>query len=566
MDATARFDRLLKEFCRDWVRRHPFLGTALGLHGDNDGLMPDGTLEKEEDDLRYLRRALREFEGIRADRLSPDQGVERDLALQVIRNWIFDREVLRDWERTPEVPRVVGQAVFQILSRNYAPLQQRMRSILKRLERMPRYIDQSRAKLRAPTKMAVEIELETITRLPGFFNALKDIGREHLSQAAQRDLNRLVDHAQNALERYSDWLIVDVLPDCREEFAVGEEVMDRLLRVRGVGLTAAQLSAAAEAEVTRLVERQREVAREIRRRAALEDVRDMIKQQHPENFEGGLRYVREAVARARQFVARARFAELPEGEQLYVIETPAYLRHLLPFGGYWPPAKHEARTDGYLFLTPGDCDSDKLKEHNYAALANHALRFGYPGRHLQMAWAVRHPSPLRALYEDPVVGPAWGDYAAERAREMGYDDSPAVRFMHLQGSILTAVRALLDVRLSSGRMGVREAVENLIDRVGMDRVCAEAELRRYLTFPGAEALAFWGRERLRELRRAARGRLESRFTDAFFHTALLRSGPVPVPLLRRELEARIAEELRRPSDRPRGASPPAAPSRSPRSS
>ncbi len=551
MDSSKRLEKLEKDFCKEWVRRHPLLGTALGLHGEFDALMPDGSIEKELDDHKFLHRTLSEFEKIEAGRLPPGKAVERDLAIHVLKNWIFDREVLRPWESTPEAPQLVGQAVFQILSRNYAPLQHRMRAIMKRLERMPRYIDQSRSKLRAPTKMAVEIELETITRLPGFFNILKDIGREHLPATPQRDLNRLIDHAQNALERYSDWLIVDVLPDCREEHALGEEKFKRLLHVRGIDLSPGQISAAAEAEIPRLQERQRDLGREIRRKSALEDVRDMIKQQHPENFDGVLRYVRESAGKARQFVTRSRFAAFPEGEQLYVIETPSFLRHLLPFGGYWPPAKHEGRMDGYFFVTPGDCDSDKLKEHNYPALANLTVQQGYPGRHLQMAWAARHPSPLRALYEDPATGPGWAVYCEERAKELGYDDTPAARFMQLHASVLAAMRALLDVRISTGRTGCQEAVENLIDRLGMDRVCAEAEVRRYLSSPGAHAAPYWGRDRLRELRRWARDRMEARFGETFFHTALLQSGPIPIPHLRREMEIKVAEELRRPPERPK---------------
>jgi len=56
--------------------------------------------------------------------------------------------VLRYWETQPEAPTVLGQSIFQILSRNYAPLGQRMRAIMKRLEKMPKYIDQSRSRLR----------------------------------------------------------------------------------------------------------------------------------------------------------------------------------------------------------------------------------------------------------------------------------------------------------------------------------------------------------------------------------------------------------------------------------
>lgn len=569
MDASKRFEKLEKDFLREWVRRNPLAGTALGLHEECDDKLPEGSLDKELDDQRFLRRALAEFEKLDPRRLPPRRAADRDFAVHMLRNWIFEREELRLWEALPDAPRFIGQSLFQILSRNYAALGQRMRAIMKRLEKLPRYIDQSRSRLRAPVKLFVEIELETITRLPGFFNLLKDIGREHLPATPQRDLNRLIDQAQNALERYSDWLIVDVLPDCREEYALGEDRYRRLLQVRGVTESPASLAAHAEAEVERLRERQREVARAIRRKVPIEDVRDMLKQQHPDGFDGVLRFAREMVSKTRQFVHRARFATLPEGEQIYVVETPLFLRHVLPFGGYWPPARFEPKLDGYFFVTPGDCDSDKLKEHNYGALTALALREGYPGRHAQMCWAARHPSPLRSLYEDPPLAGGWPHYVEERAREMGFEDTPPSRFMQLQAMLLAAVRVLVDARLASGKLGFPQAVDALIDYLGMDRVCAEAEVRRFVTAPGAPPAHLWGRERVKELRKWAREKMGARFSDAFFHTALLQSGAAPVPVVRRELELRIAEELRRPAEKPRDeaarkpsgrrAPPPAAP-------
>jgi uncharacterized protein (DUF885 family) len=563
MDPSKRLEKLERDFFKEWLHRHPLLGTGLGLHEEFDERMPDGTLEKELDDIRCLHQVRAEAEKIDPRKLAPLQAVERDVFLRALGNWIFDRETLKIWERCPEAPQVIGHSLFQILSRNYAPLGLRMRSIVRRLEKMPKYIDQSRSRLRRPVKLFIEIELETITRLPGFFNLLKDIGREHLPATPQRDLNRLIEQVQNTLQRYEDWLIVDVLPDASEDFAPGEDLFRRLLEARGIDASPAGTLAAADAEILRLKERQREVARAIRRKVPIEDVRDMLKQQHPENFDGVLRFVRESVAKARQFTNRSHFVQLPEGEQLYVIETPMFLRHLLPFGGYWAPSRMESKLDGYFFVTPGDCDSDKLKEHNYGALSALTVREGYPGRHVQMAWAVRHASPIRAIYEDALTAGGWGHYCEERAKEMGYDDTPPARFMQMQAGVLAAARASIDVRLGTGRMTYAQAVDALIDILAMDRVCAEAEVRRTVTHPGVSAAHFWGRERLKDLKRWARNRMGARFSETFFHTALLRAGPLPPPLLKRELDLRIAEELRRPEEaRKEGeAKAPAAPRR-----
>jgi uncharacterized protein (DUF885 family) len=548
MDQTKRLEKLEKDFFKDWLHRQPLLGTSLGFHDEYDDKMPDGSLDRQLDDIKYLQHTLSEFDKVDVKKLAPLQAVSRDFMIHLLKNWIFDRDVLRFWETQPEAPTVLGQSIFQILSRNYAPLGQRMRAIMKRLEKMPKYIDQSRSRLRTPVKQFVEIELETITRLPGFFNLLKDIGREHLPATPQRDLNRLIDQTQNALERYSDWLIVDVLPDCKEQYSIGEDRYKKLLQVRGLDVSPGHIASQAEAEIEKIKERQKDVAKAIKRKTPLEDIRDMIKQQHSENFDGVLRFVREAVQKTRQFVNRSKYAQFPEGEQLYVIETPSFLRHFYPFGGTCAPARFEAKQDGYLFVTPGDCDSDKLKEHNFGSLSSLAVREGYPGRYLQTSWAARHASMPRLIYEDTASAGGWALYCEERAKEMGHDDTPPSRFMQMQSMILTNVRVMIDAKISVGKMTYQQSIETLIDHLGMDRVCAEAETRRYVVQPGVPTLHWWGREKFRDLRKWAKDKMETRFTDLFYHMSILHAGVLPPPLLKRELDYKITEELRRPPE------------------
>jgi uncharacterized protein (DUF885 family) len=548
MDASKRFEKLEKDFFRDWLKRHPLLGSQLGLHEDYDDKMPEGTTGQEQNDLKLLHHVLAEAEKIDPKRLSFEEGLERDFLVHTVRNWIFDREVLKPWECQPEAPKVIGQAIFQILSRNYAPLQQRVKAIMKRLEKMPKYIDHSREKLTRPVKLFIEIELETITRLPAFFNLLKDIGREHMTASIQRDLNKVIDATQNQLEKYSDWLIVDVLPDCTDDFALGEDVYKKLLHVRGIDASPGHLVSLAEQEIERIREKQKEVGKAIKRKASVEDLRDLIKQQHSDTIDGSLRHAREALHRARQFVNRSKFAQFPEAEQTYLIETPSYLRHFYPFGSHCPPATYEPKHDGYLYMTPGDCDSDKLKEHNFASIASLVVREGYPGRGLMSSWASRSPFPFRTIHQDEATSGGWGHYCEERMKDMGFDDTPPSRFMQLQSHLLACVRVLIDSKIASGKMGWQQSVEALIDHLGMDRVCAEAESRRFVAQPGVPLLHYWGRDRFREIRRWAKDRMESRFSDTFFHTSILRTGALPIPLLKRQLDHLITEELRRPPD------------------
>jgi uncharacterized protein (DUF885 family) len=547
MEPSKRFDKLEKEFFHEWVGRNPLLGTSLGLHDECDDKLPDGTFDKLQEDVRFLKRYETEFSQIDGKRLSSTRSVDLDLALQTIRTWIFDREELRFWERSPEAPQVLGHSIFQLLSRNFAPLAQRLRSIMKRLEALPKYLEETHSQLRAPVKMFIENELETLTRLPGFLNVLKDVSRDNIPATQARQLHRLIETLQNALERYSDWLIVDILPECRDEFPIGEAKFRKCLEMRGIHESPSQLISYGEAEMGRLAEKLKEVAKQIRRKIPLEDVREMIKQLHPDNFDGALRFVRDQVHKTKQFVNRSKFADLPPGETLYVTETPSYLRHILPFGSYSPPARMETKRDGYYYVTPGDCDSDKLKEHNFAALTNMTIHEGYPGQHLFFAWTSVHPSLIRSFANDPMTKEGWAHYSEERMKEMGYDDTPPSRFMMLQGQYFRAVRVVMDVKISIGKMGNQEGVEYLIDMMGMDRVAAEAEMRRYVVTPGYSLSYLLGKEKIKELKKWTREKMKVRFQENFFHNAVLQSSPLPIPLLKRDLEWRIEEELAKPA-------------------
>ncbi|HEV3026724.1 MAG TPA: hypothetical protein VG457_04085, partial [Planctomycetota bacterium] len=75
--------------------------------------------------------------------------------------------------------------------------------------------------------------------------------------------------------------------------------------------------------------------------------------------------------------------------------------------------------------------------------------------------------------------------------------------------------------------------------------------RRYVVQPGVPTLHWWGREKFRDLRRWAKDKMEARFNDLFYHMSILHAGVLPPPLLKRELDFKITEELRRPPDRPK---------------
>ena len=548
MNAVKKFEALEKEFFQGWVKRNPLLGTDLGFHSDYDHQIPDMTYEKLQDDMRFLRHAQADFEKIDARKLPKPRQVDHDLAIHTISLWRFEMEELRLWERVPVVPKLIGDSLFQLLSRNYVPLKKRLRSIRKRLDLLPRAIEEARSLLRDPRKIYVENELETITRIPGFFHSLKDVARNAMGLTPYTQLCEQVEAVHTAMEKYSDWLIVDVLSDCPDDFQMREAQYRKLLQMRGIPESPATLLRWGERETTRLRQKLKEQARQVKRKVALEDAREILRKQHPDHFDAVLRFTRDSIQKARQFVVRSGFAPIPPEENLYVIETPSYLRHFEPLGAYYPPAPFEEKNDGYLCMTPGDCDSNRLKEHNFASLSNRSAGYGYPGHHLRSAWAVRNPSLLRTFASAPETTEGWAAYCEERVKELGYNDGVPGRFTLNLDQLWHAIQVVLDIKLHTNRISIPRAVEMLIDETGMDRVSCEAEVRRYILTPGQPLSRMYGKERIRELRTWARGKMKSRFNDSFFHKEFLQAGALPIPILKKDLEWRIEEELKKPRE------------------
>jgi uncharacterized protein (DUF885 family) len=540
----AKFNAVEKEFYNTWVQRNPVFATRLGIH-KYDAIMPDGTLAKDQDDHRLLKRTIARVEAVDGTRLPPARAVDRDLLLRALRLRLFEKETLRFWESIPEAPAVIGEAYFQVLVSEHASIQDRLRAITERMEKTPKYIEATRAKLTKPVKVWIDTELETLARLPSFFDSIKQSGRINLIVREYDRLCRAIDALQNALEEYSNWIIIDVLPRCRKEFAPGPEAFARLLTLRGIGSTPESVLAFGWRQFKWHEMTLRRLAHKVQRGAGVDEVREKIRASHPNAFAEVLNAVRDAVKRAKDVVVRSGFATLPPAEELRVTETPVFLRHRMPFGAYYPPARFDPKQVGLYFVTPGEVERDLLKEHNLAALANMSVHEGYPGHHLQLVCANRHPSLSRIFAFGVETVEGWAHYCEEEMKRLGFDTSLESRFAQTQDMLWRAARVILDVRLATGRIGFEDAVRFLMDATGMERAAATAEARRYTQTPGTPLSYLWGKEKIKELKQSCRKRMAKYFSERFFHDAILYSGSLPLDLLTREMEWKMAEEIHR---------------------
>jgi uncharacterized protein (DUF885 family) len=527
-EVEARFARL--------VRDNPVLGTALGLHRDDD-LLGDGSREAVLAELEADREHLARIEAIDPAGLSADAVFERDLELHNVRRSIFDTDVLRLWERRSFALDVVGDSLFLLFARDHAPLPERLDAIAGRLEAAATYLEEAKTRATVPqVRLWQGIELETAAELPVFFDELVAAGTDVLPAAEQRRLERAGDAAKIAVELYATWL-EGTIPGGTDEWAIGRERHDAMVGLRAFdGLDADAILALGwerlhEERVARAA-----AAREIDPDADEDTVIDRVKSDHPATFDEALEAYRDAMYRARRHLVEHDLVSVPDDERIDVIATPEYLRNVVPFAAYFDPAAFDRDPKGIYIVTPSvGGNPNAMREHNYAGISNTSIHEAYPGHHLQLDAARRNRSLSRLLADAPEFVEGWGMYSELMMREHGFDIGPTYRLIMHTDAIWRACRIILDIRLHRGELSVEEATDFMVEQTSFERSNALAEVQWYTYRPTYPLSYLLGRTLLLGLRADEQARLGDRFSLKAFHDTLLRNGSLPISFHRRLL-------------------------------
>jgi uncharacterized protein (DUF885 family) len=539
-----RFESLVAERFAAVMHRFPVFATFLGL-AEHDHRLSDGSRDAVEQDIADGRTYLARLEALDPDGLSAANRIERELAIFSTRRQLFDDEVHRVWERRAAACDELGDGIFLLLARSSRPLPERLAAIAGRLAAAPRLMAEQRSRLaHRPMRLWLQLELEAAASLPDLFDDVRQAARNELGEdhSEARRLAAATATTERALEDYSGWLR-ETLGRADDTFALGNEDYDELIRLRALdGLSTDEILDIGQAQLANAQRARRAAAAQIDSAAAEADVLERVKSDHPSDFDQALETYRRAIDEARAFVVDHDIASLPEGESLSVAETPKYLRNVLPFAAYFAPPRFAADAKGLYIVTPSvDGDARAMREHNYASIYNTCIHEAYPGHHLQLATANRHPSLVRPLIDAPEFVEGWAMYCEQMMRDAGFDDAPERQLMMHTDAIWRACRIILDIRLHRAEMSLDEAVDFLVEKTGFERPNATAEVNRYTYTPTYQLSYLLGKVLLLRLRADEQVRLGADFSLKRFHDRLLREGSLPISFQRRLLRTGEAD-------------------------
>jgi uncharacterized protein (DUF885 family) len=175
-----------------------------------------------------------------------------------------------------------------------------------------------------------------------------------------------------------------------------------------------------------------------------------------------------------------------------------------------------------------------------------------PGHHLQASLAQENtalPPNLRFGW-NAGYGEGWALYAEWLGHEMGLYADPYQHLGQLDMEIFRAARLVVDTGLHHHGWSREQALAYMLDNTSLDRAALQAEVDRYIVWPGQATAYKLGELHIRALRREAEQKLGPRFDVRDFHAQVLDSGALPLAVLQNKLRdwinTRLKEKTRAP--------------------
>jgi uncharacterized protein (DUF885 family) len=518
---------------------HPTNATFDGVH-IHDDLLEDLSRQAIDGQVRDLGGLARRLAAIDPARLTDIERLERPALESSIRSRLFDFEVVRPWERSPQhYSDLIATSIASQVLFDYAPLPERARRIASKLRQIPRLIQAARDNIKDPPGIYVKVGLESMRGTQRFID-------DDLPRAFSRldDLHVLGDLADTsmaasaAIGSYIEYLEKDLAPRSKGSFRLGRERFEEKLRLdEGITLDADRLLAIAQRELHATQEEFRRAAGRLNGgdpRAAWEKA----KSEHPPA--GQLVPVaQQQLGDLLEFITRQRIVTIPDGAPVDVAPTPRFYRWT--FASMWTPGPFESRPlRATYYITDVDPawtaerQAEHLRDLNYANLWSISIHEVFPGHFLHYQHLRQIDSKLRKsiLFSSTALVEGWAHYAEQMMVEEGFrKGDAAVRLGQLSEALVRLCRVIVGIRLHCEDLSVEQGVRFFRDEAYLEEGSARREAERG-TFDPSYVLYTTGKLMLLKLREDYKAKDPAGFSLRKFHDRLLANGTVPIWLHR----------------------------------
>jgi uncharacterized protein (DUF885 family) len=231
------------------------------------------------------------------------------------------------------------------------------------------------------------------------------------------------------------------------------------------------------------------------------------------------------------------FGTLPKAP-FEVAAVPEYLEKTSA-PAYYEPGTPDGSRPGRLRI-----DTYNATDRNLYAVESIAYHEGLPGHHLQISISqeLEGVPTFRKHEFYTAYTEGWGLYSERLGKDVGFYQDPYSDYGRLEADIWRAIRLVVDTGVHSQHWTRQQMVDFFHDHSAIDETSIQAEVDRYIAWPGQATAYKIGQLKILELRDRAKTALGDKFDLRAFHDQVLDAGALPLDVLSDRIDAWIASQ------------------------
>jgi hypothetical protein len=532
---SKEWDSYVNEFLEAYFVARPDFAVRQGRH-EFDGKLPDWSAEGFAKEAKRLHAAKDRVAAFQEATLSERQRFEREYVASQIDADLFWIESAEWPFRCPQFyADAIDPDVY--VSREYAPLEQRLKAYTAYAKAVPTAVEQIRKNLRTPLpKTFVSIGHTNYGGLAAFYE--KDVPAIFASvkdEQLQKDFKEANDGAIKAMKEIDDWFKQQE-PAATTNFALGAEKFSEMLKAtERVDVPLSELAQIGRRDLDRNLAALKEACATFAPGASITDC--VAKAQAHKPTGGAVEMARKQLGDLKAFIIEKKLLTIPGPEEAKVAEAPAYRRWNFAYINI--PGPYEKNLPSVYYIAPPDPAWSQKEKDAYVpgigSLLFTSAHEVWPGHFLQYLHANRSPSKLGQLFVGYAFSEGWAHYTEEMMWDAGLgNNEPEMHIGQLLEALLRNVRFVSAIEMHTGKMTVEESEKMFLEEGYQDAANARQQAARG-TFDPAYLNYTMGKLMIRKLRddwTATRGGKQAWQS---FHDEFLKYGGPPIPLVRKAM-------------------------------
>ena len=571
--ANAKFAKLSEEFIHETLALSPSSASQAGYHkhvdpktGQTialdsllDDVSPAGIAEQRRMYSKWRERFHTEtpVASLGAEDAADWRLIDDQIGLNLL-----DLDRIQNYKHNPTVyVELLGGALFQPLTDEYAAEPIRLGDVLSRVAATPTFLDQARSELSDSDPIFIRVAVQ---ENQGNIDLIQDTIAAAVARHPELRMrfDQVSQPAVKALKDFSQWLQNDIAKRKTDRtWRLGKELYAEKFRlVMETDITPDQVLAEAEREFKKTRTEMLELAlplhkqyypdhddhanlgQQERENTIIGEELNKIAEDHPKR-DDLIRTAKDDLVGIRQFIIDKKIVSLKSRDNLKVIATPEFERGIYSVGGFHsaPPLDPNAEAEFWVTpispSTPEASAESRLREYNNWVLKWLCIHEALPGHYVQAEHA-NEIQPVsrrlvRSLFGNLAYVEGWAEYIAQVMMQQGFASSdPRYRISYLKVWLRAVGNSILDIRMQTMGMTDDEAMHFMMDDAFQTRAEAEGKLQRAKLSSTQLPTYFVGTSEWWRLRKAYEGAKGKDFTLAEFHDRALDEGGLPVPWLK----------------------------------